>query len=190
MSNTQSSENLRALVESALLVAIGFVLSFITIIRMPQGGSVTPLSMLPLLIIGLRHGLKWGLCGGLVYAGLQMLQGLWAPPSGTAAAWISMLMLDYVVAFTVLGLSGLFRDRRYGALIAVPVCLGLRFLSHFISGVVIWGNYLDADSWIFSLVYNGAYMGPEIIFTFIGSAILLKAAPVIFTPGLRARAAK
>ncbi|MCL2228181.1 MAG: energy-coupled thiamine transporter ThiT [Oscillospiraceae bacterium] len=188
MNNTKSRQNLRALVESALLVAIGFALSFIRFTIMPQGGSVTLLSMLPLLMIGLRHGLKWGLCGGIVYAGLQMLQQIWAPPSGTVAAWAAMLALDYIVAFTVLGLSGIFRGRRYGIIYAVPLCLGLRFLSHFFSGVIIWGNYLDAASWIFSLAYNGSYMGPELVFTMIIGTILCKTAPILFNPQKSAEA--
>jgi len=181
MNSTKKRENLRALVESALLVAIGFALSFVVLLRMPQGGSVTPLSMLPLLMIGLRHGLKWGLCGGLVYACLQMLQGLWAPPSGTLAAWTAMLMLDYILAFTVLGLSGLFRRLPNGIIYAVPLCLTLRFLCHFISGAVIWGNYLDAGAWLFSLTYNGSYMGPELVFTMLAGTILYKTAPMLFS---------
>ena len=185
MTNDKNRENLRALIESALLVAIGFVLSYITLFRLPQGGSVTPLSMLPILMVGLRHGIKWGLCGGLIYACLQMLQGLWAPPSGTAAAWIAMLFLDYILAFTVLGLSGLFMGNKNGIMYAIPLCLGLRFLSHFISGVIIWGNYLDAGSWLFSLTYNASFMGPELVFTMIIGTVLCKTAPMLFNTNLQ-----
>ena len=182
MSASKSRENLRALVESALLVAIGFVLSYITLLKLPQGGSVTPLSMLPLLMIGLRHGLKWGLGGGLVYAFLQMLQQFWPPPSGTAAAYISVVVLDFILAFTLLGLSGVFRGRRYGMIYAVPLCLGLRFLCHFASGIVIWGTYAPPGTpvWLYSLTYNGSYMGLEIVFTMIAGAILCKTAPILF----------
>ena len=191
MQTTTRSKELRALIESALLVGIGFVLSYIRFTIMPQGGSVTALSMLPLLMIGLRHGLKWGLLGGIVYAGLQILQQVWAPPSGTFMAWTSMLLLDYILAFTVLGLSGLFKNRSNGILFAAPLCLGLRYLSHFISGVVIWGYFITeshslADNlsapaaWTFSLTYNGTYMIPEIIFTTVAGAILWKTAPMLF----------
>ena len=182
MYTMKSRENLRALVESALLVAVGFVLSYITLIKMPQGGSVTPLSMLPLIMIGLRHGLKWGLCGGLIYACLQMLQQFWPPPSGTVAAYISVVMLDYILAFTFLGLSGFFRGKQYGIIYAVPLCLILRFVCHFISGLVIWGTYAPAGTpvWLYSLAYNGPYMGFEIIFTMIAGAVLCKTAPILF----------
>jgi len=182
MTNTKSRENLRALIESALLVAIAFVLSYITLFRMPQGGSVTPISMLPLLVIGLRHGVKWGLCGGLIYACLQMLQQFWPPPSQTAAAYISVVLLDYVLAFSLLGLSGLFKGKRFGLIYSIPLCLIIRFFCHFVSGIVIWGVYAppDVPVWIYSLTYNGAYMAVELAFTMIVGVILCITAPVIF----------
>jgi len=183
MVTTESRENLRALVESAILVAIAFVLSYITLFKLPQGGSVTPLSMLPIIMIGLRHGIKWGLGGGLRYACLQMFQQFWPPPSGTLAAYASVVMLDYILAFTVLGLSAIFRGRRYGLLYAVPLCLLLRFFCHFLSGIVIWGTYAPegAPVWIYSLTYNGSYMGLELVFTTIIGAVLCKTAPVLFS---------
>ena len=180
VNNSKSRENLRALVESSLLVAIGFALSYVTPFRLPWGGSVTPLSMLPILMIGIRHGLKWGLLGGVVYACLQMIQQFWPPPTGTVQGYIAVVMLDYLVAFTVLGLSGLFRGKKYGLLIAAPLCLTLRFLSHFISGMIVWGVYADnMPVWLYSLTYNGSYMVPEIILTTIVSAVLCVTAPSI-----------
>jgi len=181
-----SHENLRALVESSLLVAIGFALSYITPFRLPWGGSVTPLSMLPILMIGLRHGLKWGILGGIVFACLQMLQQFWPPPTGTIEGYIAVVMLDYIVAFGVLGLSGLFRGKKFGLLYAAPLCLCLRYLSHFISGMVVWGIYADnMPVWLYSLTYNGSYMIPEILLTTIVGAVLCLTAPPIlfnFTP--------
>ena len=180
MENSKSRKELRALVESALLVALGFILSYITPFRLPWGGSVTPLSMLPILMIGLRHGLKWGLAGGFIYACLQMLQQFWPPPTGTVQGYIAVVMLDYIVAFTVLGLSGLFRGMKFGLLIAAPICLTLRYLSHFISGMVVWGIYADGmPVWLYSLTYNGSYMIPEIVLTTIVSAVLCATAPPI-----------
>ena len=184
MNTTKSRENLRALVESSLLVAAGFVLSYITLIKLPQGGSVTPLSMLPILMIGLRHGLKWGLCGGFVYSCLQMLQEFWPPPSGTVLAYISVVLLDYILAFTILGLSGLFKNLRYGFIYAAPLCIFFRFLCHFVSGIVIWASAYAGDTpfWIYSLIYNGSYMGLELVLTMAVGTVLCSAAPVLFTP--------
>ena len=185
MNPEKPHDNLRALVESSLLVAIGFVLSFVSHsigLRMPQGGSFTLLSMLPVMTIGLRHGLKWGIGGGFVYACLQMLQEFWPPPTATVYGYISVIMLDYIIAFTVLGLSGLFKGRQYGLLYATPLCCLLRFLSHFISGVVIWNIYAgEVPVWLYSLIYNGSYMGFELVTTMIVGAILCKTAPIIFT---------
>jgi len=185
MEKTITREKIRALVETSLLIAIGFILSWITrfipMLTLPQGGSVTPLSMLPLLMIGLRHGLKWGLAGGFVYSGLQMLQQFWPPPSGTALAYISVVLLDYIFAFTVLGLSGLFRGKTNGIIYAAPICIFLRFLCHFISGVVIWGEYAGAQAvWLYSLIYNGSYMGIELVVTTVVGIALCKTAPTLF----------
>ena len=181
MENSKSRKELRALVESALLVALGFVLSYFTLFRMPQGGSVTPFSMLPILMIGLRHGPKWGLAGGFVYAGLQMLQQFWPPPTGTAAGYVAVVMLDYVAAFTVLGLSGFFKGKRYGLLFAAPLCIVLRFVSHFISGIIVWGIYAgELPVWLYSLTYNGSYMGIELVLTMVVGVVLCKTAPILF----------
>jgi len=185
MKTAEARNNLRALVESSLLVAIGFVLSYVSHLvglRMPQGGSFTLVSMLPILTIGLRHGLKWGLGGGFVYACMQMLQEFWPPPTATVAGYISVVLLDYIIAFTVLGLSGFFRGRRYGLLFAAPLCLFLRFLSHFISGMIIWGIYAgDLPVWQYSLIYNGSYMGIELVTIMVVGAILCRTAPFLFS---------
>jgi len=181
MNIAQSRENIRALVETSLLVAMGFVLSYITIIKLPQGGAVTPLSMLPILMIGLRRGVKWGVGGGFIYACLQMLQEFWPPPTGTVVAYISVVLLDYLAAFTVLGLAGIFRGKRYGLLYAAPLCYTLRFLCHFISGIAVWSAYAgDLPVWLYSLTYNGAYMGIELVLTMLVGAVLCKTAPGLF----------
>jgi len=181
METVKSRERLRALVESALLIAIGFVLSYVTLFKMPQGGSVTPLSMLPLLMIGLRHGLKWGLAGGLVYAGLQMIQEFWPPPTGTVSGYIAVVALDYIAAFTVLGLSGLFRGKQYGLLYAAPLCILLRFICHFISGIVVWNVYAgELPVWLYSLTYNGSYIAIELVMTMAAGAVLCRTAPMLF----------
>jgi len=181
INNSKSRESLRALVESAILVALAFILSYFTLFKLPQGGSVTPFSMLPILMIGLRHGLKWGLGGGFIYACLQMLQQFWPPPTGTVEGYIAVVMLDYILAFTSLGLAGIFKGKRYGLLFAAPICLVLRFLSHFISGIIVWGIYAgELPVWLYSLTYNGTYMGIELLLTMIIGALLCTTAPVLF----------
>ncbi|GHU94457.1 thiamine transporter ThiT [Clostridia bacterium] len=178
----------RKLVESAILVAIAYILSYMKVDLMPNGGSVTLLSMLPLLLIGIRNGPYWGVGAGVVYGALQLLQGIYPPPVANFGSFAAMILLDYIVAWGVIGLAGLavFRGNKWGLAIAAPICLALRYASHVLSGVIVWGSY-DLEIWghnineggtlAFSLLYNGTYMIPEIISTTIVAVILVKAAP-------------
>ncbi len=148
-----------ALTETALLIAIAYALSFIQPLKMPLGGAVTPFSMLPVMLAGIRNGKTYGLIGAFAYGGLQMLQGLWPTPANTALSFAVMIMLDYVLAFGVLGVSSFFPRTNKGFLTAVPVCAGLRFLCHYVSGLVIWGSAIEGmPAALYSLLYNGAYM--------------------------------
>ena len=106
MSKTYSKT--RILVECALMIAIGTVLSNIKFFTMPNGGSITLLSMLPFVLVSFRHGAKWGLFTGFVNACLQMMLGFWAPPTPTFIYFLGEVLLDYVLAFMALGLAELF----------------------------------------------------------------------------------
>ena len=179
--NTNSRENVRALTESAILVALGVILSYLVLFRMPQGGSVTPFAMLPVIVIGIRRGLKWGLGSGFVFACLQMIRQFWPPPTATVEGYIAVIMLDYILAYSVLGLSGIFKGKKFGLLFAIPLCITLRFFSHFLSGIIVWSIYAgDQPVWLYSLIYNGSYMGVELVITMAVGAVLCTAAPVLF----------
>ena len=104
MSKTYSKT--RTLVECALMIALGTVLANIKIFEMPNGGSITLLSMLPFILVSYRHGTKWGLFTGFVNSLLQMLLGFYAPPAPGLLPLVGMILLDYVLAFTLLGLAG------------------------------------------------------------------------------------
>ena len=121
MSKTYSKT--RILVECALMIAIGTVLSNIKFFTLPNGGSVTLLSMLPFVLVSFRHGVKWGLFTGFVNGCLQMLLGFWAPPTPTFLYFLGEVLLDYLVAFMALGTA----DGRLPALyVQLPVrCAGL-----------------------------------------------------------------
>ncbi len=185
--------NVRALVECALMVAVGTVLAQIKIYEMPFGGSVTLVSMLPFVLVSFRHGVKWGLATGFVNSLLQMLLGFYAPPAGTVLAFLGVILLDYVLAFTLLGLAdgiaGLFTSRLAGVAAGTAgVCL-IRFLCSFVSGAWLWGSYQASydwargmSVWLYSLIYNGSYMLPELILTTLCATLLYKAAPKFFTP--------
>lgn len=158
---------LQALCESALLLALGFVLSFLKIYQMPNGGSVTVASMLPVILIGIRWGLGWGFGSAIVFSLLQFLTGIYA------IAPIALL-LDYVVAYGVLGFSGLFKGKKYGLISASIVCGLLRFVVHWISGATVWASTLPEGLpvWYESLLYNVSYMLPEIGFTVLVALVI------------------
>ena len=106
MNNTSKT---RALAECAVLIALGTILAQIKIYEMPNGGSITAASMVPFVLISLRHGPRWGMLSGFANSLLQMLLGgLWPTPAGTATAMALEVVLDYLVPFSVLGLAWFF----------------------------------------------------------------------------------
>lgn len=182
---TKTYSKTRILVECALMIAIGTVLAQIKIFEMPNGGSITLLSMLPFVLVSFRHGVKWGLLTGFVNSLLQMLLGFYAPPAGTVLALVGMILLDYVLAFTLLGLAGAiakpFKNKVAGVAVGTAAVCFIRFLCSTLSGVLIWGDVTKGwAAWSFSIVYNGSYMLPELILTTVGAVVLYKAAPQLF----------
>lgn len=188
----KSYSKTRILAECALMIAAGTVLSQIKIFSMPFGGSVTLLGMLPFVLVSLRHGVKWGLATGFVNSLLQMLLGFYAPPANTVLAFAGVVLLDYVLAFTVLGLADafarLFKNRLLGVCVGTASVCALRFLCSFLSGALLWGSYQSSYAWAkglsvwtYSLIYNGSYMLPELVLTTLAAALLYKAAPQLFT---------
>lgn len=200
MANTNKRRDaLRILAESAIMVALATVLSLVKVYEAPYGGSVTLLSMAPIIVLSMRRGVKVGLPAGFVYSLIQLLLGLnnvaWVPtPSGI----VLCVALDYIVPFTLLGLAGMFRNVKFTgnetANILISAMLGtllvclLRYFCHILSGVVVWYAldlewYADDPDhivnrfgpWAFSAIYNGSFMLPEAIETVIGVPILTKA---------------
>ena len=166
------NQKVQMLTESAVMVALAAVLALVQIPLWPQGGSITLVSMLPIIFISLRYSTGWGLLTGFVYALVQLVQGLAnvPPVKDGFAAFILCILLDYVIAFTVLGLAGLirkpFRNRVLGCGVATAAVIFLRFLCHFLSGILIWGAYAEGmPVWLYSLTYNGSYMGVELVIT-------------------------
>jgi thiamine transporter len=166
----KSTKTVRALVESAMMVALATVLSLLKIIEMPYGGSVTVGSMLPMIILAYRYGLGWGFGSGLVYAALQQLLGL--STLSYVTGWQSVLavvMLDYIVAFAVVGLGGIFRklvrSQRTALALGGALVSFLRYVCHVISGCTVWAGLSIPSSaaFIYSLSYNITYMLPEAI---------------------------
>ena len=131
-----ASRNVRTLVECAILIALSFVLSQFTIIELPNGGSITPLSMVPVCLIGFLHGPKWGFGSAFVYSILCLFSGRVFSWGLTPVVLIVCILADYIFAFTVLGITGLFKNKgTKGILIGTFLAVFLRFC--FTSGIVI-----------------------------------------------------
>lgn len=165
----------RGLCEGAIMVAIAQVLSYLKLWEMPWGGSVV-LAMVPILLFSVRWGLGSGLLAGFAFGVLQfMFDG------GFAISWQSIVG-DYLLAFTVLGLAGLMKEKRLGAFWGTLIGGFARFLVHYVVGATVWAEYMPetffgmtmTSPWIYSLLYNLAYMLPNILISLVVFALLYK----------------
>lgn len=209
LSFREKNNKLRKLVTCAMLIAIATVLTFVVVYESPFGGSVTVLSMLPIVLIGYLYGVKWGFGSALVFGILKILvsmktvSALFMPGDSQQLWWKAILicLLDYVIAYTVLGVASLFRKigkpsaaLGIGALVAC-VC---RYIVHVISGAIFYGSWASwffgklgetgaaimekysgaSLSILYSVLYNAVYMIPETILTTV-AAFIIGAVPFI-----------
>ena len=207
----------KRLTESAMLLAVAIVLELVSKMLIPEqpfGGQVTLAAMLPVLLIAYRHGLRWGFVASFTYALMEMVLG-----SKTVAAAFQpgyfgdgtmignaliMCALDYLAAYTALGLAGLFRNRmeNKGAALVLGglVAMSFRYLCHVASGYVLFSGWAEwfftqegFPAWgarlvetlsaeglglVYSLVYNAMYMIPEMVIVSL-AALLLPRVPRI-----------
>lgn len=209
----------KRLTESAMLLAVAVVLELVSkmfIPEMPFGGQITLVSMLPVVLISYRHGVKWGLVSGVAYALLEMAIGAKTVAAAFQPGYFGdgtmivnaliMCVLDYLVAFTALGLGGVYRNRierpGVGLMCGSIVALGARYVSHIASGYILFSGWAEwfftqegFPAWgaqlvqslsaqelglLYSVVYNGMYMLPEIVITAV-VALLLGRIPKIVT---------
>ncbi len=161
------------------MVALATVLSFAKI-DYPHGGGPTICSMVPIVIVSFMYGPSWGISTAFVYSVFQLIFGLDNVQYATSTAMALLIVLfDYIIAYTVVGLAGFFRDEKRSpkrVILAATTVLILRFVCHFITGVFVWDalwpNEFELSSALYSLLYNGSYMLPEIIITAVVSYIL------------------
>jgi thiamine transporter len=214
------TQKTKRLTESAMLLAVAIVLELISkmfIPELPFGGQITLVSMLPVVLISYRHGVKWGLVAGLCYAFLEMALGAKTVAAAFQPGYFGdgrmlanafvMCALDYIVAFTVLGLGGAFRSRiqKPGRALMAGAALALsaRYLAHIASGYILfsgwaewfftqegfpaWGSTLvsalspELLGLVYSVVYNGFYMLPEICLTLLAAALLSRIPGIVKT---------
>ncbi len=165
---------------TAVLIALGSVLSLIKVYEMPLGGSVTLLSMLPIVMIPLMYGTSWGLIGAFMYSAVQLMFGIFIDGLlgwGLSPSYvIGAIVFDYLLAFTVLGFAGIFKKKGVlGIILGIVLAMVLRFLSHLVSGGIFFASWCDWNNvWIYSICYNGAYMLPEMIITAAVAVLVFK----------------
>ena len=198
------STKVKRLTESAMLLAVAIVLELLSkmfIPEMPFGGQLTIVCMLPIVLISYRHGMKWGFFAAFTYALIEMVIGAKTVTAAFQPGYfgdatmigkgIIMCVLDYLVAYTALGLGGIFRNKIKNPSISLMcgslVALGARYAAHIASGYILfagwaewfftqegfpaWGAQLVSSlspgvlGLVYSVVYNGMYMLPEMIFT-------------------------
>ena len=165
----------RMLCEGAIMVALALVLNQLKIFRLPNGGSIT-LEMLPIFFFAVRWGVGPGLLAGFAFGLLQMFID-----GAVAWGWQSLL-LDYLVAFTPLGLAGLFKGKDWGIFAGTVLGSVVRFIVHFISGITIYAivaptelfNMTFTSPWMYSLAYNGSYMAIDMALCLVVFGLLYK----------------
>ena len=208
----------KRLTESAMLISVAIVLEVISkmfIPGLPFGGQITLCSMLPVVLIAYRHGMKWGFVSSAAYALIEMAIGADTVTAAFQPGYFGdgtmilnaliMCALDYLLAYTVLGLGGIFRSRMENRGKALTcgtlVALGCRYLAHILSGYILfsgwaewfftqegfpaWGAQLVASmspallGLVYSIVYNGMYMFPEMILTAIAAALIARNSKIV-----------
>lgn len=190
MSSIARREKILAVATGGVCVAVAFVLSWIKVFTMPQGGTITPASMLPIFFFALCFGPAWGLGAAFVFSLLQLIGGYYLMPV--------QVFLDYILAFTVLGTAGFFAAPKakrlaqssiigrltqipvYKMIFAVLLGVSLRFACAVLSGAVFFAEYAgEQNPWIYSIVYNGTYLLPEAVITIVILIAVMLAFPAV-----------
>ena len=219
---SQTKFKTQRLTTSAVMIALATILAMVCAIipflNLPFGGGFTVASMLPIIVIAYMYGMKWGFFTAGVYSVIQIVMDLYLGKGSTIMALfmpnsddfmgygaaVAILVIDYLVAYTLLGFGGIFRNKIKNKAVALSLgavlALSLRYIAHIISGYIFYGawaewfftqdNFYSIGGWIldsfsgkglalvYSIFYNGLYMIPEIVITAV-AAIALGKLPVI-----------
>lgn len=172
--------NTERLTVSAILIALASVLSLFTPLALPQGGGITIMSMLPIILISYRYGLKWGTAAAFIYSVIQLLFGFstvsaFFMPGDSQEIWwraILICLLDYIVAYTSMTLGGIFRKKMAAPValcFGVVVALTVRYIVHIISGAIFFGVWAE---WWFTDVMAGDF-GASVLEKYSGFSLAL-----------------
>ncbi len=216
--NTKKKIDIHRLTFSGVMIALAAVLALvcalIPFLQLPYGGTLTLASMLPIIIVSYVYGMKWGFFTSFTYAVLQILMDLMMGKNSTIIAYflpedeggmklfaaIAITLIDYIIAYGVLGIGGAFRkskNRSQGLFLGAIVATTFRYIAHIISGFIFWGAYAEwfftetfnvggiGDkilsafdgkmlALVYSVIYNGLYMIPEIILTAIVALVIAR----------------
>ncbi|MBQ9552128.1 MAG: energy-coupled thiamine transporter ThiT [Clostridia bacterium] len=202
------TEKTKRLALTGVMLALAVILSFLKVFEAPFGGSVTACSMLPIMVIGYTYGVKWGMLTGVVDGVLQAIFGATMTGAYASQNVVGILLItciDYLLAFSVIGLAGLFKNKVKNPTASFSFGIAaaslLRLLCHFTSGCILYGQWA---SWFFeeqfvnsfsqkllatgsekliivmySLIYNAAYMIPETVVTVVAGALLISLVPPV-----------
>lgn len=174
-----SRDHIISLSTGGICIALAYVLSLIKAYQMPQGGSVTPASMLPIILFALCFGFKKGIVVAFLFSLLQLINGYFFMPV--------QVLMDYILAYSCLGLAGFFspanrmKEKSVGLLNRMAqvsflrMCMGTvvaisgRLLFSVLSGVIFFAEYAPEgqNPWVYSLIYNGSYLLPELVITVV-----------------------
>ena len=181
-------KKLKVLTESAVMLALAFALSSAKLFEMPLGGSVTVASMLPIMLISFKWGNKAGLITAFLYSVTQALQAL---ASGNVFPYcegidtlIICILFDYIFPFTILGLAGMLygklKNTNVDFIVGASVVVFLRFCSHFLTGVYIWGQWAPdgMGKYLYSFLYNGGFLGVDFAILLVVLVLMLKSEEV------------
>jgi len=169
------SKQLRALIEGAIMVSMAQILSYLKIYELVFGGSVT-LAMIPIFLYCARWGFGKGMLASFVFGILQFVF------DGQFAYTWQAIILDYILAFSLLGTAGIFSKQKYGIFYGTVAGSVMRFAAHLLSGVYVWGEYMPDEFlgitmnslWIYSALYNSIYVGANMIICFAVFAVMFK----------------
>lgn len=164
----------RKLTEIAVSIALASVFHFLRLWEMPQGGSVS-LAMVPILFIAYRRGAGSGIFAGAVYGLLSIIfDGVIYHPMS--------IFLDYLFAFAVLGIAGFFPKNIFGIITGSTIAVLGRFFFSLMSGVFLFASYAPEGQspWVYSVIYNGSYMLPELLIVILVLTALYAFSPTLF----------